>query len=525
MLARKRFWEGIACVLVALAWLVLGRGLEFGTPALPGPGAFPAALALALLLYGTAELFRAGDAPPAPEAPPPAYLSRSPLALLAAAVAIAAAGFAFVGSLSADLAGFGPTASLAWHTLVLVLGAVAAALAPLGSPRRALGAVLLGLVLGTSGVDPVTPALVRFASAELGLGLTFVHGLLIALAAHRLGFNGLLMALALALSAPIEKALRQGSLALLLDRPFVLALVAAGVAVLVVLASRRERPLAAARATPAAAPARRPLLERRSLWGGAATLAVGVAALRPAAGIDAPGAAGVHGAFGPGAAPLALSAALALLGAVKLALALWRPTAADPPPAPLGAPATIGGIVLVAVLIVLLLVVPLALFATGMSLDDLTARFGPPELAAAALFIVALSVSAAWLMPRGTPWDALGAAVAGLLLGTLGVDPATGVVRYAVEPELAPAHGLAIGYVAWRIGFNPVLIAIGFLYGPYLESNLLRSLILSRGDAAIFVEREISAALVGAAVAVLAAAAGLRRRTRRRALSPRRRAP
>jgi TctA family transporter len=438
------------------------------------------------------------------------------LALVAGAVAIAAAGFAFVGSLSADLAGFGPTASLTWHALVLLLGAIAVSVAPGGSPRRVLGAVLLGLVLGASGTDPVTPALVRFASVEYGVALTFAHGLLLALLAHHIGLNALLIALAMAVSAPIEKALRQGSLALLLDRPLVLALAAAVLAALVFLAWRRERRITAASAPRADAWERRPLLERRLFWGGAIALAGGAAGLYLGTGIDVRGPSGMF-SFGPGAAPLALSGALVLIGALTLALAILQPMAADPPPAPLGSPATIGAIVFVAWLVVLLFVVPLVVFGLGESLGELMASLGPPDLVALVLFIVTMSMAAAWLMPRGTLLGALGALVIGLMLGTIGLDPATGVVRYLIEPEWMPVHGLALGFVAYRVGFNPLVIAIGFVYGPYPESNLFRTLILSEGGVAVFVERPISLALLAATLAALALAAGLRWRAPRRA--------
>jgi TctA family transporter len=52
------------------------------------------------------------------------------------------------------------------------------------------------------------------------------------------------------------------------------------------------------------------------------------------------------------------------------------------------------------------------------------------------------------------------------------------------------------GYVLVRVGCEPAPMILGFLLGPLMEENLRRSLVLSRGDPLIFIQRPISATLL-----------------------------
>jgi putative tricarboxylic transport membrane protein len=54
----------------------------------------------------------------------------------------------------------------------------------------------------------------------------------------------------------------------------------------------------------------------------------------------------------------------------------------------------------------------------------------------------------------------------------------------------------AFGYIMVRFGCEPAPMVLGFLLGPLMEENLRRSLVLSRGDPLIFVERPISLVLL-----------------------------
>jgi TctA family transporter len=60
------------------------------------------------------------------------------------------------------------------------------------------------------------------------------------------------------------------------------------------------------------------------------------------------------------------------------------------------------------------------------------------------------------------------------------------------------------GYVLLRFGCEPAPLILGFILGPLMEENLRRSMMLSRGDPMIFLERPISASLLGITVLVIA---------------------
>ncbi|HJU32755.1 MAG TPA: tripartite tricarboxylate transporter permease, partial [Hyphomicrobiaceae bacterium] len=62
-----------------------------------------------------------------------------------------------------------------------------------------------------------------------------------------------------------------------------------------------------------------------------------------------------------------------------------------------------------------------------------------------------------------------------------------------------------LGYLMRKFGYEPAPLVLAFVLGPMLENNLRKSLILSHGDFAVFLERPISAAcLVLAGAALLA---------------------
>jgi TctA family transporter len=57
-----------------------------------------------------------------------------------------------------------------------------------------------------------------------------------------------------------------------------------------------------------------------------------------------------------------------------------------------------------------------------------------------------------------------------------------------------------VGYVLLRLGCEPAPLVLGFILGPLMEVNLRRSLVLSRGDPMIFIERPISMVLLAITV-------------------------
>ncbi len=51
----------------------------------------------------------------------------------------------------------------------------------------------------------------------------------------------------------------------------------------------------------------------------------------------------------------------------------------------------------------------------------------------------------------------------------------------------------ALGYILLRLDFHPAPILLGFVLGPRFEENFRRTMLISRGDFGVFVERPISA--------------------------------
>jgi putative tricarboxylic transport membrane protein len=60
-----------------------------------------------------------------------------------------------------------------------------------------------------------------------------------------------------------------------------------------------------------------------------------------------------------------------------------------------------------------------------------------------------------------------------------------------------------LGYGLIKLGCEPAPLLLGFVLGPLLENHLRRSLIISRGDLTIFLERPVSAVLLVAAVVAI----------------------
>jgi putative tricarboxylic transport membrane protein len=60
-----------------------------------------------------------------------------------------------------------------------------------------------------------------------------------------------------------------------------------------------------------------------------------------------------------------------------------------------------------------------------------------------------------------------------------------------------------VGYVFIKLGLEPAPLLLGFILGPMMEENLRRALLLSRGDASVFVTRPLSACLLVAAFVLL----------------------
>jgi TctA family transporter len=62
-----------------------------------------------------------------------------------------------------------------------------------------------------------------------------------------------------------------------------------------------------------------------------------------------------------------------------------------------------------------------------------------------------------------------------------------------------------IGYFFIKIGVEPAPFVLGFVLGPMLEENFRRAMLIASGDVFVFVERPISAVLLGISALLLAA--------------------
>ena len=67
---------------------------------------------------------------------------------------------------------------------------------------------------------------------------------------------------------------------------------------------------------------------------------------------------------------------------------------------------------------------------------------------------------------------------------------------------ITAAFGL-VGYVFVKLDCEPAPLLLGFILGPMMEENLRRAMLLSRGDAMTFVNRPLSATLLGISVLLL----------------------
>jgi putative tricarboxylic transport membrane protein len=61
-----------------------------------------------------------------------------------------------------------------------------------------------------------------------------------------------------------------------------------------------------------------------------------------------------------------------------------------------------------------------------------------------------------------------------------------------------------VGYALIKLDFEPAPLLLGFVLGPLMEENLRRAMLISRGDATVFVNHPLSLALLVVAAALLA---------------------
>ena len=106
------------------------------------------------------------------------------------------------------------------------------------------------------------------------------------------------------------------------------------------------------------------------------------------------------------------------------------------------------------------------------------------------LLIINLPLIGIWVQMLRIPYRLLHPMI--LLFCCIGVYSLNGS---ALEVGLMALFGL-LGYILLKCAFEPAPLLLGFVLGPLMEENLRRAMVLSRGDPAIFVARPISAGLL-----------------------------
>jgi putative tricarboxylic transport membrane protein len=116
----------------------------------------------------------------------------------------------------------------------------------------------------------------------------------------------------------------------------------------------------------------------------------------------------------------------------------------------------------------------------------------------AMLLVINLPLLGLWVKLLSVPYRLLYPAV--LLFCVIGV--------YSTNTEAAQLALTALfavfGYLLVRFGCEPAPLVLGFILGPLMEENLRRSLVMSRGDPLIFIERPISVVLLAMSLVVVA---------------------
>jgi TctA family transporter len=114
------------------------------------------------------------------------------------------------------------------------------------------------------------------------------------------------------------------------------------------------------------------------------------------------------------------------------------------------------------------------------------------------LLVLNLPLIGVWVKLLSVPYRLLYPAI--LLFCAVGVYASNTTAAQLV----LMAGFAAFGYVLFKFGCEPAPLVLGFILGPLMEENLRRSLVMSRGDPITFVEEPISATLLAATLLLLA---------------------
>ena len=129
------------------------------------------------------------------------------------------------------------------------------------------------------------------------------------------------------------------------------------------------------------------------------------------------------------------------------------------------------------------------------------------------LLVINLPLIGIWVRLLSVPYRLLYPAI--LLFCVIGIySTNTNAAQLAICTVFA-----VFGYILLRFGCEPAPLVLGFILGPVMEENLRRALVISRGDPIVFIERPISATLLATTALVVLALIVLPqfRRTRKEA--------
>ena len=115
------------------------------------------------------------------------------------------------------------------------------------------------------------------------------------------------------------------------------------------------------------------------------------------------------------------------------------------------------------------------------------------------LLIINLPLIGVWVQILRLPYRLLHPII--LLLCCIGVYSLN---SQAFDVVMMLCFGV-LGYLLLKFGCEPAPLLLGFVLGPLMEENLRRALLISEGDPGVFIERPISAALLGLAALLLLA--------------------
>jgi putative tricarboxylic transport membrane protein len=116
------------------------------------------------------------------------------------------------------------------------------------------------------------------------------------------------------------------------------------------------------------------------------------------------------------------------------------------------------------------------------------------------LLVINLPLIGLWVKFLTVPYRLMYPAI--LVFSCIGIYS----VRNAPEDVIFTAVFAIVGYALIKLGFEAAPLLLGYVLGRLMEENLRRALSIARGDLMTFVERPVSAGLLAVALIVLVAA-------------------